>query len=62
MSSQEQPEHVHFATDAWTLSNHRAFIAWTVHFHHQGHLLVFVLDIIEVSEVRLSFLWKVIKV
>ncbi|KAF8240027.1 hypothetical protein L208DRAFT_1235205, partial [Tricholoma matsutake] len=42
---------VHFATDAWTSLNHWAFIAWTVHFHHQGHILMFLLDIIEVPEV-----------
>ena len=45
--------HIHFATDAWTSPNHRAFVAWTVHLHHKGHLLAFVLDIIEVPEVRL---------
>ncbi|KAH9957491.1 hypothetical protein BC827DRAFT_1137886 [Russula dissimulans] len=44
--------HIHFATDAWTSSNHQAFVAWTVHLHHHGHLLAFVLDIIEVPEVR----------
>jgi hypothetical protein len=43
---------VHFATDAWTSPNHRAFVAWTVHLHHEGHVLVFLLDITEVPEVR----------
>ncbi|KIL63556.1 hypothetical protein M378DRAFT_79508, partial [Amanita muscaria Koide BX008] len=42
--------HVHFATDAWTSLNHRAFVAWTVHLHHEGHLLAFVLDVVEVPE------------
>ena len=42
---------LHFATDTWTSPNHRAFVAWTVHLHHQGHLLSFLLDIIEVPEV-----------
>ncbi|KAH9955196.1 hypothetical protein BC827DRAFT_1141957 [Russula dissimulans] len=51
----EHPGHIHFATDAWTSSNHRAFVAWTVHLHHHGHLLAFVLDIIEVPEVRRHF-------
>ncbi|KAJ7142449.1 hypothetical protein C8R44DRAFT_602903, partial [Mycena epipterygia] len=41
-----------FATDAWTSPNHRAFIAWTVHLHHEGQLLSFPLDIFEVPEVR----------
>ncbi|KAG6913790.1 hypothetical protein DXG01_004289 [Tephrocybe rancida] len=31
--------HVHFATDAWT-----------VHLHHQGNILVFLLDVMEVPE------------
>jgi hypothetical protein len=26
-------------------------VAWTVHLHHEGHLLAFVLDIVEVPEV-----------
>ncbi|KAH9954161.1 hypothetical protein BC827DRAFT_1144435, partial [Russula dissimulans] len=47
----EHPGCIHFATDAWTSSNHWAFVAWTVHVHHHGHLLAFVLDIIEVPEV-----------
>ncbi|KAG6807073.1 hypothetical protein H0H92_008924, partial [Tricholoma furcatifolium] len=42
--------HVHFATDAWTLPNHRAMVAWTVHLHHEGNILVFLLDILEVPE------------
>ncbi|KAJ7214011.1 hypothetical protein GGX14DRAFT_360542, partial [Mycena pura] len=41
-----------FATDAWTSPNHRAFVAWTVHLHHEGRLLSFPLDIFEVPEVR----------
>jgi hypothetical protein len=51
MLMQEHSGHVHFATDAWTSPNHRAFVAWTVHLHHNGHLLAFVLDIVEVPEV-----------
>ena len=48
---QEHPGHVHFATDAWSAPNHRAFVAWTVHLHHEGHILTFLLDIMEVPEV-----------
>ena len=48
---QEHPGHIHFTTNAWTSQNHRAFVAWTVHLHHEGNLLVFILDIIEVPEV-----------
>lgn len=42
---------MHFATDAWTSPNHRAFVAWMVHLHHEGHILTFLLDIIEVPKV-----------
>ncbi|KAF8238213.1 hypothetical protein L208DRAFT_1243140 [Tricholoma matsutake] len=50
--SKEHPGHVHFATDAWTSPNHHAFVAWTVHLHHEGHILTFLLDIMEVPEVH----------
>ncbi|KAF8221742.1 hypothetical protein L208DRAFT_1062671, partial [Tricholoma matsutake] len=46
----EHPGHVHFATNAWTSPNHRAFVAWTVHLHHEGHILTFLLNIMEVPE------------
>ena len=39
------------ASDAWTSPNHCAFVAWTIHLHHEGHLLCFLLDVIEVPEV-----------
>jgi hypothetical protein len=38
------------ATDAWTSPNHRAFVAWTVHFEYEGTMIAFLLDIIEVPE------------
>jgi hypothetical protein len=47
---QKHPECLHFATDAWTSPNHRAFIAWTVHFEYEGVMMSFLLDIIEVPE------------
>ncbi|KAF5372622.1 hypothetical protein D9758_005249 [Tetrapyrgos nigripes] len=46
----EYPGQISFATDAWTSPNHRAFVAWTIHLQHQGKLLVFLLDIIEVPK------------
>jgi hypothetical protein len=49
----EHPGMLHFTTDAWTSPNHRAFVAWTVHLEHEGHLLAFLLDIVEVLEVCL---------
>ncbi|KAF8239967.1 hypothetical protein L208DRAFT_1062766, partial [Tricholoma matsutake] len=48
----DHPGQIHFATDAWTSPNHRAFVAWTVHLHHEGHILTFLLDIIEVPELH----------
>jgi hypothetical protein len=41
---------LHFATDAWTSPNHRAFVAWTVHFEYEGVMMSFLLDIVEVPE------------
>jgi endonuclease IV len=32
--------------------NHQAFIVWTVHLQHEGKMLAFLLDVIEVPEVR----------
>jgi hypothetical protein len=46
----EHPGHVHFATDAWTSTNHHAFVTWTVHLEYNGAMLAFLLDIIEVPE------------
>ncbi|KAG6862925.1 hypothetical protein C0991_009458, partial [Blastosporella zonata] len=46
----EHNGHVHFATDAWTSPNHRAMVAWTVHLHDKGNILVFLLDVLEVPE------------
>ena len=47
---QDHPGRIHFATDAWTSTNHHAFVAWTVHLEHNGTMLAFLLDIIEVPE------------
>ena len=41
---------LHFGTDAWTSPNQRAFVAWTVHLEHNGQLLLFLLNIVEVPE------------
>ena len=50
--SQEHPGRLHFATDAWTSPNHRAFVVWTVHLEYEGAMFSFLLDIVEVPEVR----------
>jgi hypothetical protein len=46
----EHSGRLHFATDAWTSNNHRAFVAWTVHLQHNGEMLCFLLDVVEVPE------------
>ncbi|KAJ7144097.1 hypothetical protein C8R44DRAFT_537739, partial [Mycena epipterygia] len=46
----EHPGRLSFGTDAWTSPNHRAFVAWTVHLHHEGELVSFPLDVFEVPE------------
>jgi hypothetical protein len=51
---QEHPGRLHFATDAWTSPNHRAFLGWTVHLEYKGEMLSFLLDIVELAEVRYS--------
>jgi len=45
--------------DAWTSPNHQAFVAWTVHLEHWGHMLTFLLNIVEVAEVSGSFIFFV---
>jgi len=52
----EHSGHVHFATDTWLSLNHCAFVVWTIYLHHEGSILVFLLDIIEVPEVTLTIL------
>ena len=47
---QDHPGHIHFATNTWTSTNHQAFVAWMVHLEHDGTMLAFLLDIIEVPE------------
>jgi hypothetical protein len=47
----DHPGRVHIASDAWTSPNHRAFIAWTVHLEHEGQMLAFLLDMVEIPEV-----------
>ena len=45
---QEHPRLVHFVTDAWISTNHHACVAW--HFEHNGAMLAFLLDIVELLE------------
>ncbi|KAJ7286784.1 hypothetical protein C8J57DRAFT_1039844, partial [Mycena rebaudengoi] len=52
---QEYNGQLSFTTDTWTSPNHRAIVAWTVHLHHEGKPLSFLLDIVELPEVRQIF-------
>jgi len=37
-------------TDAWTLPNHKAYVAFTVHFEHEGAPISMLLDLVEVAK------------
>ena len=39
-----------FATDAWTSPNYKAYVAFTVHFEHEGTPISMLLDLVEVAE------------
>ncbi|KAF5331114.1 hypothetical protein D9619_005956 [Psilocybe cf. subviscida] len=45
---QEHDGALSFATDAWTSPNHRAYVAVTVHFEHEGVPICMLLDFVEV--------------
>jgi hypothetical protein len=55
---QEYEGQLNFATDGWTSPNHKAFVAFTVHFVHEGRPISMLLDLVEVtmshSEVNLA--------
>jgi hypothetical protein len=41
---------LNFATDAWTSPNHKAYVAFTVHFEHEGVPISMLLDLVEVPK------------
>lgn len=41
---------MNFATDAWTSPNHKAYVAFTVHFAHEGAPISMLLDLVEVAK------------
>ena len=43
---------MNFATDAWTSPNHKAYVAFTVHFKHEGIPLSMLLDLVEVAKLH----------
>jgi len=47
---QEYNGALNFATDAWTSPNHKAYIAFTVHFEHEGAPTSMLLDLVEVAK------------
>lgn len=47
---QDYPGRIHIGTDAWTSTNHRALVAWTVHLEAECRMVAFLLDIVEVPE------------
>jgi hypothetical protein len=38
---------LHFATDAWTSPNHRAYILVTVHIEYEGEAICLILDVVD---------------
>jgi hypothetical protein len=47
---QEYNGRISFATNAWTLPNHKAYVAVTAHLEHEGKPLCFLLDVVEVAK------------
>jgi len=41
---------LNFATDTWTSPNHKAYVAFTVYFEHEGAPISMFLDLVEVAE------------
>ena len=51
---QEYDGNLNFATNAWTSPNHKAFVAFTVHFEHEGTPISMLLDLVEVVKLHLG--------
>ena len=49
MANQDYDGSLSFATDAWTLLNHKAYVAVTVHFEEKGVPVSMLLDIVDVT-------------
>ena len=47
---QEYKGQLNYATDAWTSPNHKAYVAFTVHFAHEGTPVSMLLDLVEVTK------------
>ena len=46
---QEYDSALNFTTDAWTLPNHKAYVAITVYFEHEGTLISMILNLVGVA-------------
>ena len=51
MHVQEHDGELAFVTDCWTAPNHKAYMGTTVTLEHNGSMMTFVLDIVEVPRV-----------
>ncbi|KAG1745067.1 uncharacterized protein EDB91DRAFT_1050146 [Suillus paluster] len=49
---QEYDGKINFTTDGWSSPNHRALVAFSAHFEHEGELLSIPLDVVEVTKVK----------
>jgi len=47
---QEYEGLLNYATDTWTSPNHKAFVAFMVHFAHEGTPISMLLDLVEVAK------------
>jgi hypothetical protein len=47
---QKYEGNLNFATDVWTSPNHKAFVAFTVHFEHKGTPILMLLNLVEVAK------------
>lgn len=54
---QEYDGKLNFTTDAWTSTNHRAFVAVLVHLEHNGVPMTLPLDVIEAAKVQKRLTW-----
>ena len=45
---------MNFATNAWTSPNHKTYVAFTVHFTHEGEPIFMLLDLVEVVKSHLG--------
>jgi len=50
---QEYDGKLSFTTDAWSLPNHKTFVAVSVHFEHNREPVSMVLDVVEVAKMSI---------